>query len=349
MKTVFISPFVNDTNDYIIRVRAVLEDAGFQVKPFSFRSLAFSEVGGLFDPNNYVLVHWLESRVFTEGRGRSRVRLAGLLQFCAYVLVMLVMRARLVYFVHDHAVHDLSGWRRTLSMRLIGLLRRMSDLRVVHDPSFAQQYGAVYLPHPLYDERPEGRASQRPQEGFRAGVLGAVRPYKRIEDLIAVWPEGPTLVIRGRADAAYETDLRKAIAAREAGVLVDMKTGFMSREAFVAEMGRLDALILPHADASMLVSGAFFEAIGSVPFIIARETPFTRWASEQFSGVLTFRTEAELLVQVRRAWHARDGAQAELAAAGRKANAMFGHAACVRLYGAILHGAALRSVEQGGR
>lgn len=338
MRTVYLSPFVNETNEYINRVKSVLIDAGFNVKPFSFRTCLSGDVLGLFSAKNLVLVHWLESRVFSEGRGGAKIRPAGLLQFFIYVLVILLMRARLVYFVHDHAVHDLTGWRRAFSTRLIALLGRLASLRVVHDPSFTQRYLATYLPHPLYEDRDtsiQGTTGSRDQ-ALVAGVLGAVRPYKRIEDIISVWPQGPTLVVRGRADAAYEEFLRQVIHARQDTICVDMKTGFLSRETFMAEMARLDALILPHADASMLVSGAFFEAIGAVPFVIARETPFTRWASDQFPGVLTFTTDAELLAQLTVANQMREQARLTLASTAAKANELFGQAACVRMYGDAL-------------
>lgn len=339
MRTVFISPFVNQTNDYINRVKSVLQDAGYQVKPFSFRTLLSYDGLGVLSGNNMVLVHWLESRVFSEGRDGAKIRMSGLIQFLIYVVVMAMMRAKLVYFVHDHAVHDLQGWRRSLSQRLIALLGRMASLRVVHDPSYVKRYQAVYLPHPLYEDRaPAGaRCATPPVAPMKAGVLGAVRPYKRIEDMIAVWPSGPTLLIRGRADAAYERFLTEAIRERGDAISVDMRTGFMSRDEFKREMGSLDALILPHADASMLVSGAFFEAIGAVPFVIARETPFTKWASTEFPSVLTFKTNEELLARIEHANQSRDHARESLIAAAEKANQFFGHAACVRLYAEALN------------
>ena len=79
---------------------------------------------------------------------------------------------------------------------------------------------------------------------FRAGVLGAVRPYKRIEHIIDVWPEGPELLIRGRSDAAYEQLLRERIAARGPSARIQLVTGFMSREEFEREMNQLERVIL---------------------------------------------------------------------------------------------------------
>lgn len=333
MNTAYVSPFTNETNDYIHQVKAVLAANGMDVQPFSFKTLASRRAMGLFNPRNLVLVHWLESRAFTEGRTGARISLFGLLQVLVYLAVLSVARARFVYFVHDHAVHDLRGWRRRFSVFLIRCLSALADVRVVHDPSHCETYQAVYLPHPLYQDRhPQATAQPRPTSaGFRVGALGAVRPYKRIEHIVACWPAGPELVVRGRCDPAYEHEIKAAMAARPVDVRIDFQPGFMSREAFDAAMAELDALILPHASDSMLVSGAFFEAIGAVPFVIARETPFTRWAAQQFDGVLTFTTDAEMLACVAEAQR-RQASQPPLAEQAQKANELFGFASCARAY-----------------
>lgn len=334
MKTAYVSPFINETNDYINQVKAVLAANGMAVQPLSFTTLASPRVLGLFNPNNLVLVHWLESRAFTEGRDGARISPGGMLQVLIYLMVLSVVRARFVYFVHDHAVHDLHGWRRAFSVWIIRCLCRMADVRVVHDPSHCSTYEALYLPHPLYQDRLPQDTCVAPTEalsGFRVGALGAVRPYKRIEHIVACWPEGPELVVRGRCDPAYEGEIRAAITARGTSVRVDFQPGFLSREAFDGAMASLDALILPHADDSMLVSGAFFEAVGAVPFIIARETPFTRWAAQQFEGVLTFQTDAEMLVCVSKAQQLRRHA-ITLAQQAARANELFGFAACVKSF-----------------
>lgn len=336
MPTAFISPFINTTNDYINRVKEVLHECGYEVRPLSFRTLLSQHAWGLMKPDNVVLVHWLESRVFSEGRAGARVRPAGLIQFMLYALVLAVMRARLIYFVHDHAVHDLVGWRRECSRRLISVLRWLADVVVVHDPNFCKQYRAQYLPHPLYQER---RTQIKPRSAgdtqFRAGVLGAIRPYKRIEHIIDVWPEGPELVIRGRCDTGYETLLRKHIANRPTANIT-LAVGFMSRDDFDSELDRLDALLLPHADASALVSGAFFEAIGAVPMVIARTSPFIRWAKERFDSVIPFMDESNLPNIVHFAAQARKESDDLLRSSAAIANELFGADTCRREYKKVL-------------
>lgn len=337
MPTAFFSPFTNDTNDYINRLKSILVDSGYEIEPFSFRTLFSAKAKGLLSSDNVVLVHWLESRVFSEGRDGARIRTAGLIQFAIYALVLALMRARMIYFVHDHAVHDLTGWRRAFSMRLIALLRRLADVRVVHDPSFQSRYQAIYLPHPLYQERLPGAIALRSGDApMRAGILGAIRPYKRIEHIIDIWPPGVELHIRGRCDSAYEALLNAHIRAKGPGHQITLQTGFMTRHEFEAELANLDMLVLPHADASALVSGAFFEAIGATPMVLARSTPFIRWASQQFSGVTPYQDEADIPGLLAQAVISLPALRETSTQSCDKVTQLFGHRHCIEVYGQAL-------------
>ena len=84
------------------------------------------------------------------------------------------------------------------------------------------------------------------------------------------------------------------------------------------------------------MSGAFFEAIGAVPFVIARKSPFIVWASEKFDGVYAFETEAELAEVVKVAMTHTVEQRAKLPQLASLAESHFGYASCVRLYGDVL-------------
>ena len=301
MPRALISPFVNEENDYIAMQRSALAEAGFDVEPFSFRMLASSRLLGIFDSRNIIVVHWLETRLFQTHAGRPRVSLSGMIQFVVYMLVMMVARARVVYFVHDHAVHDLFGWRKKLSARSISCLRWVADIRFVHDPSFSDSYNAVYVPHPLYWQfHAVGHTSSalpdraNPEDASVFGVLGAIRPYKGIDRLLGVWPCGQKLLIAGKSNPDYVSRLQKIVVDRSLDQDVELRVGFLSKESFGALLDAIDVLILPHQPDSMLVSGAFFEAIGRVPCVMARSSPFIEWVAARYAGVLSFREDAEV-------------------------------------------------------
>src|SRR5690606_9636489 len=119
------------------------------------------------------------------------------------------------YFVHNHGVHDGSPWQRAVSRRVIRFLCRVTQEQVVHDPSYVAEYGASYLPHPLYWDAPGvqralGTMTERGPDApgdhcpkLRFGILGALRPYKHIDEVLNVWPPTESLTIRGKGDPSY--------------------------------------------------------------------------------------------------------------------------------------------------
>jgi beta-1,4-mannosyltransferase len=343
MKTAYVSPFTNSTNRYIELHKQLLADSGYEVKPLNLRTLSSADLWGLLRADNLITVHWLETRAFrTRGAGQ-RLWGRGVLEFALLAAVLALSRARLLYFVHDHAVHDTVGWQRSFSTRLVRLLCRLADQRVVHDPDSALRYDARYLPHPLYWDAPGGatpaaaagpaapRGDGAPAPR-RFGLLGAVRPYKRIDSLLRLWPAGVPLLIRGRTEAAYAAQLQALIAERRLAPAVSFVPGQLSDADFDAAMASLDVLILPHADQSMLVSGAFFEAAGRVPTILARDSSFVRWAAARLPQVVAFDSDAALAeaVQVLAAAPATEAASP--AASRQAALALFGWAECQRCY-----------------
>jgi beta-1,4-mannosyltransferase len=294
----FVSPFQNHTNRYIELQKDLLRESGFEVLPMSIKALLTGQAFGIFRSENLLAFHWLETRPFVWRGAQPSLAIKGMIEFVIYLAVIIVARARVVYFVHDHAVHDATGWHKTLSVQLIKLLRYLATDRVVHDPSYCDTYQARYLPHPLYwdaDHRgglvPATRSKDRP---MTFGLLGAVRPYKCIHDILEVWPVDVPLLIRGRSTQEYEQQLREIICRRGLDRSVDFQAGFLSDEDFSASLDAIDVLILPHKTESMLVSGAFFEGAGRVPRIIARHGVFMRWAQEHVPGIDMFEHLSEI-------------------------------------------------------
>lgn len=331
MRKAYFSPIANDTNRYVGLQQSLLRACGFDVLPFNFRTLFSRKVLGLLSKDNAVVVHWLENRPFAWRDGQARITPKGLAEFMVYLLVMVVARARVVVHVHNHAVHDTSGWRQRLSVGLIRLLQRVADVSVVHDPASAGACRAVYLPHPLYGAPALGgqKLAASGDRPLRCGLLGAVRPYKGIHELLEVWTADAPLLIRGRSTPDYEARLRSVISRRSLQA-VDFVSGYLSDDDFGRCLDEIDVLLLPHQQDSMLVSGAFFEGIGRVPAIVARRSAFTAWAASQLPGVHTFddtRALPALLAGLQ-----PDPRQADISLTAQAAEAMFGWQACLDAY-----------------
>ena len=333
---VLLSPFTNTTNPYIDLQKQLLRDIGYDVRPLSLRYLLRGGFADLFRRSTVLMLHWIELRAFID-TGRGVVpRPRGLPVVLLYCALMALGRARVVCFVHDHAVHNARGAVRVLSVALMSLVRWLADVRIVHDPHYAGHFRARYLPHPLYWDVP-GRTVQAARGGTRVpsfAILGTVEPYKGIAEVLAAWPAGHTLLIAGRAQAAYVEALRAILSERHLSSCVTLDARFLSDAEFDERIGAAGVLILPHVADSMLVSGAFFEAIGRVPVVIGRSIPFMRWVAEQFDNVLLFEREEDLpevVCFVTANWPRFSAAEA-VAARRRQAIDMFGWETCRQRY-----------------
>jgi beta-1,4-mannosyltransferase len=331
---ILLSPFTNTTNAYIDLLKALLADIGYDVQPLSARGLLRGGFTDIFRPSTVLVFHWIELRAFTSRRGKVSLSLKGLLVFLFYCLLMAVGRAKVVYFVHDHAVHNARGKMRDLSVRMMSLARRLADHRVVHAPDFEARYEARYLPHPLYWDAP-GRTVARAAKVHAApsfALLGTIEPYKDVRGLLEVWPEEQTLEIAGRGNASYIDTLRAIVRRREMSNTVTIDARFLSDGEFEERVCAADVIILPHTADSMLVSGAFFEAIGRVPVLIARSVPFMVWAAQRFDNVFLFDTIEQLPALIRaiaQKWPDLAGGRT----AQNRVIEEFGWQACRRYYG----------------
>jgi beta-1,4-mannosyltransferase len=296
-RVALVSPFTNSTNSYIDLQKSLLRGLDFDVKPLSIKSLASGAWQDLFRSDSVVLFHWLETRVFPRQGAGVKLSLSGFCQFLVYVGLMRLARARTIYFVHNHSVHDGSPWQTAVSRRLISWAADSARIRVVHDPGRCEDFDASYLPHPVYWDAPITRQWRHEHTPSREqpifGILGAIRPYKGVEEVIRNWPDGYKLVVRGKGEPEYLQRLEQLLERRGAKD-VSLEGRFLSASEFDAALDALDVLILPQLPDSMLVSGAFFEGIGRVRAIIARKSTFVAWASENLPGVFEFDSVTQL-------------------------------------------------------
>jgi hypothetical protein len=142
------------------------------------------------------------------------------------------------------------------------------------------------------------------------------------------------LTISGVGTSDYVARLESSVKRRGLCADVHIEARFLDDDEFDAKLGEADILILPHRPGTMLVSGAFFEAIGRVPMLVARTTPFTHWASTRFAGVRCFDSDADVTRVVEAIVATRDAAHVE----GDRAAAIeaFGWDNCLATYGAFL-------------
>lgn len=342
------SPFTNTTNPYIEMVKRIFVASGYDLEPMSARNLLHGGFAHLFSSRTVLVFHWLELRPFRRKGARTVISPLGCLIFLFYCMVICIGRAKVVYVVHDHVVHDAVGFMRKLSKVLMALERRLADMRIVHAPTYEPTYRAHYLPHPLYWDMPgyqaTPRAAPQPDALPQFAMLGTIRPYKDLAAVLEVWPQQCRLELAGNGSADYVQTLNEVIARRALHETVHIDARFLSDAEFEQRISRTDVLILPHVTDSMLVSGAFFEAIGRVPMLIARATPFMVWAAQKFDNVLLFERIEQLPELVQRA--AQTWQRAAQQDKRELAIAEFGWHTCCReyqrLFDALVDGAPLQ-------
>ena len=329
---ILMCPFTNYTNRYIEIQKNLFTEIGYDVMPLSIKGLLQGGFAELFKPANVLVFHWLEYRPFKREKGRAQFSISGSLLFAFYCALITIARAKTVYFVHDHIVHDTTGFNRRLASRVMSFIRGLADFRVVHAPNFEEKYNATYLPHPLYWDSPGQSPTVPKQESGKPlfSLLGVIRPYKQIDAVLENWPSECNLQIAGLGTEAYLATLNEILDRRSLRGTVNLDAKFLSDAEFAQNVVNTDVIILPHAADSMLVSGAFFEAIGRVPLVISRSTPFMKWAASKFNNVHLFDDISELPGIV------RSISESWPAAATSSANTLaideFGWRACRRRY-----------------
>ncbi|WP_084130361.1 hypothetical protein [Demequina sp. NBRC 110055] len=330
---VFVNPFTNTENAYISRQIDMVARCGYEPRPLCLTAVLMGRCGGLWARENTVMVHWLENRVFKVGVKSRGVSIRGLAEFLAYTAILITARARVVHVVHDHEVHDVKDSLRWLSRAAVRLLRWVADARVVHDPSFAEHYGAHYLPHPLYSE-PVEAPPPHDRDVPHFAAMGAIRPYKRLAEVLDVWPPDAPLLIAGRGDGEYVARLHEIVARRGLAGNVAIQDRFLSDAEFFDTLGDQDVLLLPHREGANLVSGAFFAGVGRVRMVLARRSPFIDWVASQADGVMAFENDSRLADAVEdmlRRWNTLRDVDLTTTAVD-----LFGDAACERAYRAFL-------------
>lgn len=339
-RNVLVLPFENNTNEYVDRVKQIMSGSGFSVGKFGLSrlpDLRFLKM--IYFERGAIVLSWPETRAIDFSGSRPKLSLTGLIQVALLWLVCATCRFKIVYMLHDHAVHDTSGRLRTFSKQLVRAFRAMADTVVVHDPASASFFGASYLPHPLYADIDVGddplhmRVAESPARPQRFFVIGAIRPYKGIENLLAMWPRDRSLSIHGRASETYLSQLLAVRQERELVDAVEIHAGWLTREDLLRLLNPRNIIVMAHEAQTMLVSAVFFESVGRCAALVARSTPFVEWAAERFQTLYSFDDESSFLEALKLAECATD---ADRRADAELAQAMFGSVACTQSYGTLL-------------
>jgi hypothetical protein len=188
-----------------------------------------------------------------------------------------IVSKRVIYVRHNEYPHKVSPRYQDRIRRLIDKGQSLCHAVVAHSPSYAEEHGYAYIPHPLY------RLCQS-EAGEPSGeyvVFGAIAEYKKISELVAAWHGDRKLLVAGPCDdPAYLNELQ-GLAADKA---VRIEVGYQDQDDMANRLVNSNGVIIVNDPRSMIVSGTFFFALSSGAPVFARKNAFYDWVSSTSVG-----------------------------------------------------------------
>lgn len=334
--TVAIIPDMRSINPYQDLLAAALERRGVVVRfPEQFggkRPMLRALVSGQFDALH---LDWIHPYVTAPTLSRSLMLSA---KFVSKLLLARLLGRRIVWTVHNVTSHDARFGR--LERTVSSLIAALSHTLAVHFPAARQivrnslrvsgRKEITVARHGHYiDAYGSGssRLSDETQHNTSRPLVflafGLVRPYKRLEELIAAFRlldrEDVRLSVRGMpGDEEYASRLLRL---SEEDDRVDMDLGFVEDDAVAEVFATADVIVLPQTDA--LTSGSLILAMSMGKPVVAARTPHAEWLlGDREGGLLYNPGDLEDLTRALQRMADRSEELAEMGSANQRAIAV---------------------------
>lgn len=272
---------IEHNNDFIARCKSVYDQLGFSVRPFKqlFRWPSLRE-----RQHNTVVLNWYEDQPYRQGlTGVKRA-----LFVCGFLLSILSMRLfsrNIVWLRHNYKPHNVS--HKPLLFRLTTTLLQWVSHQVVSlEPT--GEFSSQVVKHPLYladeallDRHPALAHGPRDTDFL---YFGAIKPYKRLDKMLRVWPPSVPLRILGKcSDTAHTALLEKIIDGRQ--LKVTWQNAFIEQDDLEQAVSRSRYVLIPHEDGAMVSSGSFYMALSFGANVVCFESAFGRAKAAEFASV----------------------------------------------------------------
>ncbi|TGD71888.1 hypothetical protein E4634_17410 [Mangrovimicrobium sediminis] len=289
----YLSPHLKPGNGYIDQHIKVMENLGFRIKPLA--SLGQDFLKRSIPPGSIIDVHWMEE--WPISKSRNSISVTGLFKFCVMLLLFRLSGVPLVWQRHNYIGHDATGIGQKISRWAISSLEKIATYKLAHFESRSLVPNYQYSPHPIYTDK---LVSDRWTEGSpRFVCFGAVKRYKRIPELLSIWPKETPLQIVGRCrDETLEEEINSIINLRHLDVQCDFR--FVSDQEIPDLMSASDVLVLTHGEGSAVVSGAYYMAKSYGCIILAQSSEFIDSMAKTTRGVYAFNSPENLRENIER-------------------------------------------------
>lgn len=260
------------TTKYVVQLASGMP-ADIELKYFSWRSALF----GKYDVFH---VHWPEFLLRADSKFKTALKTVALI---ALLTRLKVTRIAVVRTIHNVEPHESGG---ALERYLTGRLERMTSLFIRLNPVTRYPCGrpCVTIPHGHYVDW----FAEKPILKSSAGRIlscGLIRPYKGIEELLALYGKGAcTKTVLRIVGEPRDTELKEIIqtACRESDK-VSARLDFVPDDDLVREIYESEIVVLPYR--KMHNSGIVFLALSlQRPVLVPENEVNTILASEVGPG-----------------------------------------------------------------
>ncbi|MBU3020867.1 hypothetical protein [Aestuariibacter sp. A3R04] len=276
----FLYPFEH-SNGVIARLKETFEDLGYELYPFK----------GLFRPahmfsrsENWLVLNWYEDQPFRKGEGVVR-RGVFLIAFVLTLLSLRLFSNKVVWVRHNYKPHNISA-KSHFYRFVIWLLQTVADRIVTLE--MTSNIDSSVVKHPLYfrdrDIKQSLNITSDTQRDTDFLYFGSIKPYKRLDKLLSVWPVDKALRVLGFcADKQYAMLLYQLIERR--GLQVDWNNEFVQDETLEQAVSDTRFVIMAHDDNAMISSGTFYMAISMGANVLCFDSAFARMKAREFPFV----------------------------------------------------------------
>lgn len=274
---IFYSPLVEMSNQYCERIVMILSRE-YSVSRFSY--LEFLKEFFLFNftRHDIIVVNWFENSIVNK---HNKVSLFCIVKAFLKLFVLKLAFKKIIFVRHNDYPHGVIGVGKIISKWITNILYSFANEKICHSIVY-QRGGYKYVPHPLYHEIKPTSVPSRfyfcEKEHDLYVIFGRIVRYKKIEDIVRVFPENKRLIIAGVCeDLDYLNDILALTVERpNISILPD----YISDEDARKLMDKAVAMIISHNNDEMLVSGSFFYALTAMLPVVCVETLFLKWAEE---------------------------------------------------------------------
>lgn len=243
---VYVVPFDSGHNPYSSLLRSELKECGYEPLKFSF----FEVVKQRLKANNQtIILNWIENSLVEKPFSLTLTK--------TFMVLLGLFNVKSLFVIHNHFPHKLRSVRsKHKARKIIECMNSRSNLSVCHGLKSAHFYGAEFLAHPPF------RAPNLPVEMSKKDfflIFGRIERYKKIEDIIKIWPDDVQLLVVGKGDAGYISFLRSLVSSTQKAVIIQADE--LTEEQLDERIQSSRGVVVPGHGASAIVSGNIFKAI----------------------------------------------------------------------------------------